>query len=941
MKIRRLVGLFALLLAASPLPAADVPLKQPGRWAQDYTGRKADPAIRFGTLPNGLRYAIKRHETPADGVAMRMRIGAGSIVEREEEQGLAHFLEHMAFRGSKNLADGEVVRILERQGLRFGPDTNAYTSHDETVYTFTFPKADQSALDAGLTLFREIGERLTLDPAIVETEKGVILSEERVRDVPAYRGLKANVGNALAGTRAPSRWPIGIPETIKGATAERLRRYYTANYRPDNATLIIVGVVDVAKVEAEIKARFADWKAAGAADAVDVGTPAPKEAVSEFVASGAQDLLTLSWVRPTDPRAETEALNREELLKLLGLTILNNRLGDRAAKPGSPIVSGQAYTLDRLFGAASVTQIAISAAPDKWRAALAAATEDQRQLLEQGATAEELARASTQLLTIVQSRADGAATRTSSDIADELVQAVGSDRVATSPEQDLDLLRAMMPAVTLADVNATLKATFSGKGPVLFHSTQSAPATTAALASALREDYGRALGGRTAEAKLDWPYTNLGAAAKIVSRVEDPVLGTTTVSFDTGARLIVKPTAYEKDAIHVAVLLGNGRKGVPQSLAHALWSIQFLPFGGTGKMSVGDFIRWAQSTGKSIDYKVSADIGGFLIAGRTRPADFQSALEAITAYVRDPGFRPEMDEKIIATAPMAAGQIEANAGAVFSRELQSLTLGGDRRFVLVPDEAGLKRTKPSELKELLAEALVGPVDVVIVGAVNPAQAISAVQNTLAAGPVRQRAPEPRVTIAMTEGRAQPFAFTHGGRADQGFYGMFWRLPDFFADEKLAYISTVAAAILQGRLLDTVRQQLGMTYSPGASATASPVLPGLGYLLTRIETPETNFDAFRALVLKQIEELAAKPVTADELARAKTPLVESRRKEMETNDYWTTRLPLLIRDPRIKAQILARVDGIEAVTEEDVRAMFANQILGKLPVTLAVRAKPSK
>src|SRR3954452_14566339 len=189
-----------LLVSSAPLLAEQPPLKQPGHWAQDYTGRKADPLVRFGTLPNGLRYAMMQNATPTDGGAMRLRIGAGSIEERDEEQGLAHFLEHMAFRGSTNIADGEVVHMLERQGLKFGPDTNAFTAQDETVYMFNFPKADATALDTGLTLFREIGEKLNLAPAAIDAEKGVILSEERLRDTAQYRMLKASVSSMLEGT---------------------------------------------------------------------------------------------------------------------------------------------------------------------------------------------------------------------------------------------------------------------------------------------------------------------------------------------------------------------------------------------------------------------------------------------------------------------------------------------------------------------------------------------------------------------------------------------------------------------------------------------------------------------------------------------------------------------------------------------------------------------
>src|SRR5689334_14418283 len=355
MKYRVIVA--SLLLASSAPALASQPLlKEPGKWAQDYTGRKADPDVRFGTLPNGLRYAIEHNETPSDGVAMRMRIGSGSLQERDEEQGLAHFLEHMAFRGSTNIADGEVVHMLERQGLQFGPDTNAFTAQDETVYMFNFPKADVTALDTGLKLFREIGERLNLAPAAIDAEKGVVLSEERLRDTPQYRTVKANLASVLDGTRAPSRWPIGTVETVKAANHDRLSRYYKANYRPDNATIVVVGNIDPAAVEAKIRASFGDWKPAGTPDSIDFGTPSGKQPIGEFVAAGAPDQLALTWVGPDDRRAETEAVDRERVVRRVALQVLNQRLADTALKPGSPFVAASAANIPSLLHSGSLTQ---------------------------------------------------------------------------------------------------------------------------------------------------------------------------------------------------------------------------------------------------------------------------------------------------------------------------------------------------------------------------------------------------------------------------------------------------------------------------------------------------------------------------------------------------------------------------------------------------------
>jgi zinc protease len=938
MKLSLSVSLLALAFSANPALAEDAPVKQPGHWAQDYLHRAADPAVRFGTLPNGLRYAIMHNETPADGVAMRLRIGSGSLKEHDEEQGLAHYLEHMAFRGSKNIADGEVVHMLERQGLRFGPDTNAFTAQDETVYMFTFPKTEGGALDTGLTLFREIGERLNLSPATVEAERGVILSEERLRDTPAYQSIKANLGNALAGTRLPQRWPIGQIDTIKGATAERLRRYYSANYRPDNATIVIVGNIDPAKVEAEIKARFADWKAAAPADTIDPGTPHPAHMAGEFIAPGAPDTLSLSWQRAADPRAETESYDREKLAEAVATTIFNNRLADAAARPGAPFVQAQGAAMGSLYGVASLTFVQIAAAPDKWQPALAAVVEEQRRLIAEGAGAADLKRAITQVNTQAEAAAANATTRKDGDIADALVGTVNDDQLFTSPAQDLAFTQAALAKLTPADISAALTRIFAGSGPVLFRAAQAGPVGTPALEAALAADTHAAIAARAAEAAVVWPYTGFGTPGAVAQRTDDAALGTTTVRFANGSRLIVKPTKFEKDHISVKVWLGNGRAGVDPAQIHALWAVPLLPLGGTGKLASGDIERWAQSGGHTIGVDAKAEVGAFALSGTTRPADFLSEMQLLTAEARDAGFRSALADKLNAVGPMIAGQVDANAGAVVSRTLRTTLTGGDTRFSDIPSSADIAATQAADLPGVLHSALSGPADVAIVGDVTVDQAIAAMQTTFAAGPVLP----PRVAVkphfALPAPSAEPHVGLHGGRADQAYYGAYWLLPDYFADPRLSYVARVAAGVLQSRLIDTVREKLGITYSPMTDASASTQLPGLGYLGAALETPPANFATFRTLLEAQVADLATKPVSADELERARRPLVEGRAKEMETNGFWVATLPQVLRDPRVRGNVLETGAGLAAVSADDVRALFARLAADKTPVTVVSRTK---
>src|SRR5471030_832945 len=222
-------------------------LAQPGPvWPQAHSDLAPDPAVRFGVLANGMRYAVMRNATPAGQTALRLRIGSGSLEESDAQQGLAHVLEHMSFKGSTHVRAGEMVKILQREGLAFGADTNAETEWTQTVYQFDLPRSDEASLDTGLMLMRETAGNLTLDAAALTPERGVVLSEERLRDTPQYRAEKAQIDLLAHGQRITERFPIGQVDVVAHAPVGLIADFYRANYRPDRATRIAVGDFDPA-----------------------------------------------------------------------------------------------------------------------------------------------------------------------------------------------------------------------------------------------------------------------------------------------------------------------------------------------------------------------------------------------------------------------------------------------------------------------------------------------------------------------------------------------------------------------------------------------------------------------------------------------------------------------------------------------------------------------
>ncbi|WP_457424910.1 M16 family metallopeptidase [Roseateles sp. P5_E7] len=922
--------------AASAMQASAVPL-----WGYEMSQRTPDPAVRFGRLPNGLRYALQHNETPKDGVAMRMRIGSGSLQERDEERGLAHFLEHMAFRGSANVPDGEVIRMLQRQGLRFGADTNAFTSLDQTVYHFNFPKADAAALDTGLRLFREVGDRLTLDPQLVEQEKGVILSEERVRDGPAQRAGVAQMQQQLEGTRVPQRLPIGRIETIQAATAERLRRYYTANYRPDNATLIVVGNIDVDAVERQIRDRFADWRNAtppDTPDTPDLGAPRPTRPTVEYVTPDAPSALTLTWLRPVDIRPHTPAVSREFLIQGLAVSALNQRLRDRAQQPGSPLIGASASVQASVYRVAGVAQLSVQAQPGRWTDALDAAVAELRQLLVHGVTPADMERLLPGVRSEMQARLAQEPTRAHAAIADRLINAVHPHAPHLSAQQAMTETEPLLATLKPEELTAALRDCFGSTQPLLFRSTQSGAFGVEKVNQQLVGAMARSVAEPVAVAVADWPYTDFGEASAIVARTQDAELGTTNVQFTNGARLVIKTTLLQKDRVSVRVQLGQGRAGIVPRHWHAIWALSpAVTMGGTGQRSMGEIQLWRQRSGKRISVGFGVGQHAFTLSGTTRPADLLAQLQLLAAHARDPGFRPEFGEKLAALGGSQVASLEAQPAAVHEREVSRVMNRGDARLGLQLSAADVRVTRAGELPAILKPALDSAPDIFIVGDVSEDAAIAAVQATFGAGDERPRQPRAALKAEPVAGGGAPYVVYHRGRADQAVLGWYWSMPDHWADPALSHTGRVAGALLRARLVDTVREKLGITYSPQAGAGGSLDVPGSGRFFVNIETPPEKFDTVRELLRTQLRELAEQPVSADELERARQPQLESVLKEPESTGYWLLWLLRIQAEPRMKGEMQAEVAGLRAVTADAVQAYFRDHIVPRPPIEVVARA----
>ena len=883
---------------------------------------RGDPPIRAGTLANGIRYVILRHQSPPHEVSLRLRIGAGSLQEPEGQNGVAHVLEHMAFRGSTHVPETEIWRTLARLGLAFGADSNAFTTTSQTNFQFDLPEADPAAVSTGLMLMREIASELTLSPQALNDERHVVMAEARLTDSPRAQAERAQTAFWFGDQPAAGRDAMGDVDFIERVNADQLRAFYNAFYRPERATLLVVGDVDPDAIEAEIRSRFADWQGKGPPGA-DPAIATPPEAGPRsqlFVQSGAPSSIRLAWIAPKTMDQTSRAAQRDQRLAELALRVLNLRLNSQDGR--YLIASASRRQLPPL---ADVTLLSIDGPPDQWRGSLEAAERVRRQLLRYGTTEAEIEREAGEALQAWQTATTAAATRPSSAIANAMLAKIDNGEALASPADELAMAAETYDKVGPRQVDAAMRALFRGDGPLVFLSSpQPVAGGEAAVARAVADTEAApvAVPALTpSSAAPVWPYADFGSAGVVVERREAADLGTSLIRFQNGVRLTVRPSAYGGGQIQVQVSLGHGRLDLPRDRMSAIWAADsgVMDAGGLRGLGRADIRRALASSVYSFSFNTADD--GFNLTGATRPADLLVQLQVLAAYAVAPGWRAGAFERIQSLYAELLPQFEASPGGALGDFVGGLLHGGDPRWAS-PSMRDVAAGRPRDLRDLLERTLaVGDVEITVVGDVTVEQAIQAVAKTFGALPVRSPTPSPPPEAYVTrfpEPTETPVVRYHGGHADQALALAAWPIGDAYARGPNLADARVLQQVLNNRLIERLRIADGATYTPRTGLEASRTFPGFGYLYAAASVAPAQtglvFDRIGAIAA----DLRATPVSVDELERARKPALAALQRARETNSFWLDALSHAQTDPRRLDLIRSAAPDLLAVSAADVQ-----------------------
>ncbi len=894
--------------------------EQKNGWGIATNDLTPDSTVRYGVLPNGMKYALRRNETPKGAASVRLTIDAGRMAEIEGERGLAHFLEHMAFRGSTNIPDGELLKKLERLGLAFGPDTNAETGPDYTRYKLDLPRADDEMIDAALMIMRETASELALSKDAIDKERGVILAEAPTRDNPGIRNFQAYMKNAVPESNVGSGVFTDDQSDIQNAPAESVRRFYERNYRPENATLVLVGDFDVDAVEQKIKTRFADWRGKGKSFDKAGGNVYGKADVSQtirygnFVNPGVVEAVELVRIEPFEVNENTIEEYQDGFLSQIWEIAFAKRLDQLSRATDSRVATASAGTAS-LFRAAYNLSLSALVKDGDWQSALKFAEQEYRRMAEHGLSQKEVDAALQILAESARSSVQTESSRAHQDIATSLSNDGLNRTFAMTAAEYLAIFEAYKSQITPERVNAAFKKDW-GSGITYIHLASKAPVENfAGLASAAFGE-SRAIAVAPLEEKKvgKFAYSNFGTDGKIASDTQNSELGFRTIQFRNGVMLNIKKTDFEPGKVHFAVRIGSGLAGQKTMIAglptfmdatSAQDGLAAHSFDELQSIIAGRKVK----TGLSLRQRDIASVGS------VSPEDLAFQMQLIAASVKAYGYRAETDQSWQSLAPVIEDQLKTNPMAALQTTVFSILANGDPRIANA-DVDGLSERNMDELKAVLQPELQnGPIEISLVGDVDEAVAIKAIASTLGAFPKRGKA-KSVVGIAFPKDLT-PRVLTHKGKDDQAVIMLNWPASDD-SDQRSTAARDLLAGVLQNEMRAVLREKLGATYTPQAFSIPSNAFPGYGFFLSLVTTTPENIDVVKSELLSIVARLRDEGTNEDALLRVRQPILEQFTAQERSNSSWLSAISEAQTRPERLGRRLKRTEIWSSITPADVQ-----------------------
>lgn len=901
--------------APPPSPApADAPLRR-------------DTAVIVDTLPNGLTYYIRRNDEPRDRVELRLVVNAGSVLEDSDQRGLAHVVEHMAFNGTRHFRAHELVNYLEGVGMRFGPDVNAYTGFDETVYTLTLPTDSAGVVETGFRILEDWATGIAFDSAEVRKERGVVIEEWRLGQGADARMREQQFPVLLGDSRYAERMPIGTLPSLREFDPAALRRFYRDWYRPELMAVVAVGDLDPARMEAWIREHFAGIPPSETPrerPRFDI-PPHPEtrfHVATDPEATGTRVSVYLK--QPARPGG-TAASYRRWMTESLASAMLERRLRERTQRPDAPFLDVSSFR-GRFLRPLEAYVLSASVADGGAARGLGALLAELDRAAREGFTPAELEREKAELLRSLEQRFAERDRTPSAGFAAEYVSHFLYGGALTGAETEWDLARRLIPEIGVEDANRAVRE-WTGEGDRVILATAprkegaSVP-TEAELIAAVRS-VGEAPLAAYVDSVPDGPLmAEPPAPGRVVSERVLAEIGTREWTLANGARVILKPTDFQNDEVLLAARSPGGTSLVSdRDFVAAMTATAAVQAGGVGEWSTTELGKRLAGTVAS----VGAEIGDLHegISGVASPRDLQTLFQLVHLRFTAPRLDSVAFEAYRERGRAALRNRGASPEAAWSDTLQRVLAQGHPRArppsPALFDSLDLRRSLEI-YRDRFADA--GDFTFFLVGSFDPDSVRPLVERYLGSLPSTGRREQGR-DVGIDPPRGIVRRTVRRGREPKARTQIVFSGPVEWGRENLYALNSLAE-VLQLRLRESLREDRGGTYGVGVRASAArdpdaEYRVGIGFG----SAPE-RLDELTEEVWAQVDSLQRFGPTPQEISKVREMQLRERETQMRENGFWIGQLMAYDRygwDPRDILHFEQRSRSLDAAMIRDAARRF--------------------
>ena len=883
-----------------------------------------DPNVKIGKLSNGLTYYIRRNPKPEKKVELRLAVNAGSVLENDNQQGLAHFMEHMGFNGSKHFPKNELVDFLQKSGVKFGADLNAYTSFDETVYILPIPTDDPNVVENGFTVLEDWAFNNLFDKNEVEKERGVVLEESRLRKGSFDRMSQQYFPRLFNGSKYAHRLPIGKDSILKTFKPASLQSFYKTWYRPNLMAVMVVGDIDPAEAEKKIKAHFEKFtNPAGALvrpSIIPIQSRTKPDAmiVTDDEATSAS-VQIYNFVKPA-PLMKTWGDYRKTLVEGLVSSLINQRLSELTQKENPPFLFGFTGYGSFIRGYQSFNSFAVlGKAPVN--EAIDALVEETSRARQYGFLQTELDRAKASMLNTAEKAVKEKDKSESSALVSQYVSNFLNGTPITGVENRLNFIKEALPTITLAEINQLAKSMPStGNAFTLVQGPTARKAELGDSAALLKEVI-------AANSKPVSPYTEKAIASQLIDQAPVPgkvtgqsaneKLNTTLFTLSNGITITIKPTTLKNDEIQMDAWRWGGFHKFPvadkDASTNAPAIIQQM---GIKDMSPVDLRKFLAGKTLSADPYINADEEG--IEGRSSVKDFETFLQLVYLYFTQPRRDETLFKSFINSQKASLQFITNNPGFSYQDTLQKIAYNNHPWAGGIPHPEDFDKITLDRVMEIYKSIFSNAYGMhfTFVGNIDPQQAKPLLEKYLGSLP---SAPKENtytdVGMRLMKG-ATDITLKRGKEPKAMINLIFEGDVSYNQDNQLRLAALIE--VLNIKIIEKLREELSGMYGGGLNG-AVVLRPYPHYVINgTIPCGPENVDKLTAALMEIIRNAQEKGIEQKDLDKVKETWKKQYHVGLQSNDYWLSSLSNAFINGDNPENILSYEQRVDSLTTADIQ-----------------------